>query len=146
MPKPRSARQLRRLVRERAQGCCAYCLSQEGYATQGFSVEHITPQDRGGDSAADNLALACQGCNNFTYNTTSAFDPGSRQMVLLFHPRQQQWHEHFAWNHDCTLIIGLTPTGRATVEELHLNRPGVLNLRHLLLLVGRHPPQLHPPE
>ena len=76
----------------------------------------------------------------------SAFDPGSRQMVPLFHPRHQPWHEHFAWNHDCTLIIGLTPTGRATVEELHLNRPGVLNLRHLLLLISRHPPQRHTPE
>jgi HNH endonuclease len=146
MPKPRISRQLRRLVRERAQGCCEYCLSQEAYATQGFSVEHIMPQDMGGDSAADNLALACQGCNNCKYNKTLAFDPGSRQMVPLFHPRHQRWHEHFAWNHDCTLIIGLTPTDRATVEGLHLNRPGVLNLRHLLLLIGRHPPQLHAPE
>jgi hypothetical protein len=96
-----------------------------------------------GDSAADHLALACQGCHNFKYNKTSAFDPGSRQRVPLFHPRQQHWHDHFAWNHDWTLLIGFTPTGRATVEELHLNRPGVLNLRHLLLLIGRHPPQFH---
>lgn len=145
MPKPRLSRQVRRLVRERAQGCCEYCLSQEGYATQGFSVEHIMPRHMGGDNAADNLALACQGCNNFKYNKTSACDPASRQMVPLFHPRQQQWHEHFAWNHDCTLLIGLTPTGRATVEELRLNRPGVVNLRRLLLFIGRHPPQLYAP-
>lgn len=140
MPRQRISGQLRRLVRERAQSYCEYCLSQEAYATQSFSVEHIIPQDGGGDSTADNLALACQGCNNFKYNKTAVSDPVSRQLVPLFHPRRHHWHEHFAWNHDCTLIIGLTPTGRATVEELCLNRAGVINLRRLLLLIGKHPP------
>lgn len=37
-------------------------------------------------------------------------------------------------------IIGLTPTGRATVEALRLNRPEVVNLRRLLFAHGEHPP------
>jgi hypothetical protein len=42
---------------------------------------------------------------------------------------------------DDTLIIGLTPTGRATVEKLQLNRLGVVNLRRVLSLMDLHPPE-----
>ena len=50
-------------------------------------------------------------------------------MVPLYHPRQHRWPDHFAWNEDTTIVIGLTPTGRATVEALRLNRENVVNLR-----------------
>ena len=142
MTKRRISIALRLLVRERAQGCCEYCLSQESHATQGFSIEHIHPFNAGGDAPADHLALACQGGNNFKYNKTTAHDPVSGQVVPLFHPRRDPWHEHFVWNADCTLIIGLTPIGRATITALSLNREGVINLRRLLLLTGKHPPRL----
>jgi hypothetical protein len=36
---------------------------------------------------------------------------------------------------------GLTPTGRASIEALHLNRLGLLNLRRLLYTIGEHPPK-----
>ncbi len=52
----------------------------------------------------------------------------------------QAWSDHFAWNYDFTLVIGLTATGRATVEALRLNRPGVVNLRRALLAIAEHPP------
>jgi hypothetical protein len=48
--------------------------------------------------------------------------------------------DHFAWSDDLTLIIGLTPTGRATVVRLQLNRSGVVSLRSLLHSAGLHPP------
>ncbi len=35
--------------------------------------------------------------------------------------------------------IGLTPTGRSTVEVLQLNREGVVNLRRVLYGMGEHP-------
>jgi hypothetical protein len=60
--------------------------------------------------------------------------------VPLYHPRQQHWHDHFAWNNDFTLIIGLTPTGRATIQALHLNRSELVNLRRVLYAMGEHPP------
>jgi hypothetical protein len=63
----------------------------------------------------------------------------------LFHPREQRWEAHFAWNHDFTLILGVTPTGRATIAALQLNRPGLVNLRRVLYMVGEHPPALTPP-
>ena len=131
---------LRRLVIERARGCCEYCLSQASFSTQPFSVEHILPRDKGGLTESENLALSCQGCNNHKYNKTEGIDAVTRQIVSLYHPRQQAWSEHFAWNDDYSLIIGITPTGRATVETLHVNRAGIVNLRRVLYAVRQHPP------
>jgi len=66
---------LKHNVVERAQESCEYCRSQARFATQAFSIEHIIPQSKGGKSSLDNLALACQGCNNHKYNKTEAIDP-----------------------------------------------------------------------
>ena len=38
-------------------------------------------------------------------------------------------------------MVGVTATGRATIEALRLNRSGVVNLRRILYLAGEHPPQ-----
>ncbi len=141
MTKPRIPQQLRRLVGQRAEGFCEYCLCPESCATQRHSIEHIQPQSLGGLSLADNLALSCQGCNGAKYNKTHALDSLTRQLAPLFHPRQHLWNEQFAWTPDCLRLIGLTPTGRATIEELELNRAGVMRLRRLLLLDGEHPPR-----
>jgi hypothetical protein len=87
-----------------------------------------------------NLALSCQGCNNHKYTSTHGIDPVTGTSLPLFHPRNERWADHFVWSDDCSLILGLTPTGRATVEKLRLNRPGVVNLRKVLHLAGEHPP------
>ena len=125
---------------QRANGCCEYCRSQVHYSPNPFSVEHIMPHAGGGTDRPDNLALSCQGCNNCKYTSVDATDPVTGATVPLFHPRRQRWDEHFAWNGDFTLVIGRTPMGRATVEKLQLNRGGVVNLRHVLRVVGEHPP------
>ena len=38
-----------------------------------------------------------------------------------------------------TLLVGLTPTGRATIDQLQLNRTGVVNLRRVLFVMGDYP-------
>ncbi|MDF5717692.1 MAG: HNH endonuclease signature motif containing protein [Rhizonema sp. NSF051] len=43
----------------RAKGCCEYCYSQVKFATQSFSVEHIVPRYKGGETSLENLALSC---------------------------------------------------------------------------------------
>lgn len=141
MTKQRIPNNLRKQVRERALGYRKYCLCPESHATQGHSLEHIFPEELGGLSSEDNLDLACQGCNNIKYNKTEALDPVNRELAPLFHPRRDQWHEHFTWGEDGLTLTGITPTGRATVEALRLNRRGVLNLRRLLLQDGKHPPE-----
>ena len=131
---------LKRSVVERARGCCEYCRSQARFAIQSFSIEHILPKSQGGKTLLDNLALACQGCNNYKYNKTEVLDPLSGESVPLYHPRKHRWRDHFSWNDDFTLVVGLTTIGRATVETLQLNREGLVNLRRVLYLMGEHPP------
>jgi len=114
MLRRRITAQQKRVVAERARDCCEYCCSQERFAMQSFSVEHIVPRSRGGKTTLDNLALSCQGCNNHKYTKVEGHDPVTGDIVPLYHPRRQQWRNHFAWNEDFTLIIGLTPVGRAT--------------------------------
>jgi hypothetical protein len=140
MTKKRIPKKLRQLVKERARGCCEYCVCPDSHATQEHSHDHIIPEDLGGKTIADNLALACQGCNNAKYNKTHALDPVSRELVPLFHPRKDHWREHFAWSGDSLTLLGLAPTGRATIEALRLNREGVINLRRALKFEGKHPP------
>ncbi|MCI0477436.1 MAG: HNH endonuclease, partial [Anaerolineales bacterium] len=77
MPEQRVTAEQRQAVVERARGCCEYCKSPARFATQSFSAEHIIPRHLGGETARDNLALACQGCNNHKYTKTEARDPVS---------------------------------------------------------------------
>jgi hypothetical protein len=140
IPKQRVPAKLKRAVIARAQGCCEYCRNQVQFAMQSFSIEHIKPRQTEGETVLDNLALACEGCNVHKHTRTQAIDPASGDIAPLFNPRRQRWDEHFSWNTDSTIIIGLTPVGRATVEALKMNRRGVVNLRRVLCAMGEHPP------
>jgi len=140
MPEKRVTAKQQQTIRERAHNHCEYCKSQARFATQSFSTEHIIPRHFGGETTLDNLALACQGCNNHKHTKTEALDPLSNQVVPLYHPRRQRWSEHFAWNDDFTLVIGLTPIGRASINALQLNREELVNLRRVLYAMGEHPP------
>lgn len=134
-----SAKQ-KRLVIERAQRRCEYCLSPAAVSPLTFNVDHVTSVKHGGKTDLDNLALAC-GCNGYKGHRIRARDPETKRVVPLFNPRRQKWIDHFAWSDDILLIVGLTATGRATVEALQMNRPELIALRHLLVRVGEHPPQ-----
>jgi hypothetical protein len=136
-----TARQ-RRLVAQRAGGCCEYCRSQERYSPDPFSIEHIVPIARGGSHELANLAFACLGCNNHKYTSIQGIDPVNGEGVALYHPRRQHWEDHFSWSEDFTLMVGRTPTGRATIGKLYLNRAGVVNFRRVLAALGRHPPDV----
>ena len=140
MPEKRVTARQKRAVFEHAHDCCEYCLSQAQFAVESFFVEHIVPAIRGGKIELDNLALSCQGCNNHRYTKIEGRDPATGELTPLYHPRRQPWQEHFAWNDDYTLIIGLTATGRATVAALQLNRENLIRLRWVLYAMGQHPP------
>lgn len=131
---------LRRLVQARARGLCEYCRSQARFSPQPFSVEYIIARALGGQTEAGNLALSCQGCNGYKYTKWQTTDPLTGILIALFHPRQQRWRDHFAWNEDATLIVGLTPTGRGTIEALKMNRVELINLREVLYAAQKHPP------
>lgn len=140
MPEKHIPAELRRLVTNRADDCCEYCRYQAKYASDSFSIDHIMPRNQQGETPPDNLALSCFGCNQHKASRANAVDPGTDQIVPLFHPRQHQWEEHFAWSADFTLMLGLTPIGRAPITALQLNRIGLVNLRRVLYAIGEHPP------
>lgn len=133
-------RKIKRLVFERAYGCCEYCRSQALYSSAPFCMDHIVPSVKGGSDEPDNLALACLGCNGSKSTKSAGHDPVSEKQAPLFNPRKQEWSSHFAWSADFLFIIGLTVSGRATVYELKMNRAGSVNNRRAVKAVGDHPP------
>ncbi len=127
-------------IKTRAKHRCEYCQSWASYSAQPFVYEHIIPVAKGGETRLDNLCYACGGCNGHKYTKIESVDPVSKSVASLYHPRTQNWHQHFGWSDDYLHIVGLTPTGRATVLALKMNRKGVINIRTLLLMIGKHPP------
>jgi hypothetical protein len=105
-----------------------------------MDVEHLIPEARGGETTEENLWLACPRCNAHKADRVAATDPNTGDIVRLFDPRRQKWGDHFLWTDDGIRKGGRTPTGRATVVALHLNRPMLVAARQAWVLVGWHPP------
>lgn len=125
---------LRQLVRRRAGERCEYChLPQDGHEER-FSIDHIIARKHGGDDSPANLALCCLRCNLHKGTDLTCVDPSDGQVVTVFHPRRQNWSEHFQWNGP--ILEGKTPIGRATVEMLRMNAPERIQLRQALIALG----------
>lgn len=127
------------LVRQRAGDCCEYChLPQEATPFITFHIEHvIAKQHTPDDDNLDNLkrlALACDRCNLFKGPNLSSIDPNSGEIVNLFNPRTDSWNDHFAIRD--AMIVGLTPTGRATARLLNMNDSRRVDLREQWLDEG----------
>jgi hypothetical protein len=60
-------------------------------------------------------------------------------MVRLFHPREDDWSEHFEWNGP--ELVGKTPVGRGTVAVLGINLSENVELRESLIEEGVFPPE-----
>lgn len=103
-------------------------------------MDHIEPLARGGDTSFENLCLCCRPCNEFKSDAVDVVDPAIGERVSLFHPRRQAWADHFTWSADAARIEGLTPTGRATIIALRMNRPMLVTARRRWFLAGWHPP------
>jgi hypothetical protein len=133
---------LRKAACKRAADCCEYCQMQAKFSHDPFSGEHIIPVVKGGLDELENLAWSCLGCNLFKAIATHVFDLITGDLVPLYNPRIDKWADHFQWAEDFSLMIGKTPTGRATIVRLKLNRIGLVNLRKILVEAGKHPPLL----
>ncbi|HRQ39449.1 MAG TPA: HNH endonuclease signature motif containing protein [Chloroflexota bacterium] len=128
---------LRRLVVARAKNRCEYCgLSQEGQVAT-FHIDHIVPSSKGGETIAENLALACVACSLHKAARLTAVDPLTNDPTPIFNPRQDRWDDHFRWND--VHMMGLTAIGQATIRGLQLNRDLMLAIRAEEKLIGRHP-------
>ncbi|WP_165227054.1 HNH endonuclease [Aquisphaera insulae] len=129
---------LREEVVLRAGNRCEYCgLSQAGQEAA-CHVDHVVPRVAGGPTDVRNLALACVSCSLRKWARRSAPDPATGEVVPLFSPRDQVWADYFQWNG--AVVVPLTPTGRATVAALAMNRSLALAIRSEEAERGRHPP------
>ena len=132
---------LRRQVAADFSNRCAYCHTLTAITGARLVIDHIIPAAAGGPTVRENLCLACHSCNEFKGAQVEVQDPSTGERVPLFHPRQQQWREHFCWSKDSSEIIGLTSVGRVTVVALKLNHPDIVEARRRWIRVGWHPPQ-----
>ncbi|GMR22797.1 MAG: hypothetical protein BMS9Abin37_1171 [Acidobacteriota bacterium] len=134
---------LRKQVRDRAGDRCEYCrIHQDEDAFFSFPVDHIIARQHGGQTDADNLCLSCYRCNSHKGPNIASIDPATETMVRLFHPRRDDWGDHFEWRG--ALLLGRTPIGRATVKLLSINHPDYALLRESLIDEGSFPnPETH---
>ena len=87
----------------------------------------------------DNLALACFHCNTHKGPNIAGIDPESGDLVRLFHPREDQWDDHFRWQGP--VLAGVSAVGRATIQVLAINAPGYAAVRQALREEGAFPPE-----
>ena len=125
---------LRSQVRTRARRRCEYCHMPENGTNLPHEIDHIRARKHRGSNALDNICWCCAQCNGAKGSDVSGFDPASDELIPLFHPRWQQWDDHFSW--DGPILIGKTPAGRATVELLRINRADRVEHRRLLMERG----------
>ncbi|CAN1209907.1 HNH nuclease domain-containing protein [Tumidithrix helvetica PCC 7403] len=135
---------LKAQIRQRAEGLCEYCHAVEKWQFVCFTIDHILPKSQGGTDSLDNLALACFHCNRKKYTKNSAIDPDTGIETALFNPRRDRWQDHFAWANDKLYLLGITPTGRATVNALECNRDRLISIRVADIAINRHPPENDP--
>ncbi|TWH39520.1 LOW QUALITY PROTEIN: Restriction endonuclease [Dulcicalothrix desertica PCC 7102] len=127
------------LVANRANHRCEYCRAPEIIFNFSFEVEHIRPVSRQGAETLDNLALAGRSCNLHKGNRISGIDPNTGTEIRLFHPRLDQWENHFQANITFGTIIALTAIGAVTVDCLEMNSQSQIMARQFWISLGLFP-------
>ena len=124
---------LRRLVRQRADGRCEYCLLPEPYAFQKHEPDHVVASQHDGETDEENLTLACFLCNRHKGPNVGSFDPATGQLTPFYHPRKDVWSDHFEW--DGPIIRPRTAEGRVTIKILRFNDPVRVEQRQQLMAI-----------
>ena len=127
----KSSETLRERIRARAQNRSEYCRLHQDYSELSLHLEHIIARQDVAGNDLENLALACHYCNRKKGPNLAGIDPLTNEITPLFHPRRDNWQDHFRWNGP--IIDGLTPVGRATANVLALNDGKRMKLRFQLL-------------
>ncbi|MEH1855181.1 MAG: HNH endonuclease [Nostoc sp.] len=129
--------ELRKLVIQRASGCCEYCRIHQNFSIYTHEVDHIIAVKHGGETTADNLALSCLSCNRYKGSDFATIDQITKEIVPLFNPRRQVWNEHFYLER--ARIEGKTQIGQGTARLLQLNIPNRVLERQVLMSQGLYP-------
>jgi len=130
---------LRRLVSERAERLCEYCLIHEDDTFFGCQIEHVIAEKHGGATVSENLAFACVFCNSYKGTDIASLSPLTGQLIRLFNPRNDRWADHFRLIANEMRIEGITEVGQTTVRLLQMNHPDRLLERSTLRDANRYP-------
>jgi hypothetical protein len=129
--------ELRRLIVDRADSLCEYCLIAANDTYLGCQVDHIISEKHGGSTDADNLAFACVYCNRAKGSDIGSIHWQSGQFVRFFNPRTDRWNAHFALSG--VRIESLSVVGDVTVRIFEMNNRERLLERQALQAVDRYP-------
>ncbi len=131
--------ELRRIVLERSGDRCEYCLIHSDDTIYGCQVDHVIAEKHFGETASNNLALACVFCNRSKGSDIGSNATSTCEFTRFFNPRSDRWNEHFRF--DQFNVVPLTPIGEATIAILQMNHDDRILERQVLHMDGRFPPK-----
>lgn len=128
---------LRQQIHTQAQGRCEYCQIHEDDTFWPHEFDHIYAEKHSGTTDETNLCLCCEVCNGFKGSDICSLDPATGEITSLYHPRRQNWEDHFR-------LVGnridpLTASGRVTAKILRVNDDERIQERAILIVAGRYP-------
>lgn len=127
------------LVWRRADGCCEYCQFPSQYTELPFEIDHIIAKKHHGQTVADNLALSFFYCNSYKGPNIAGIDIQTGNTVVLFHPRKDNWNQHFQW--EGPRLAGVSSVGRATIDVLRINHLDAIRVRESMIVEEVFPPR-----
>ena len=130
-------RTLREFVWNRAGGCCEYCRMPQAFDPLPFEVDHVIATQHHGETTAENLCVACFGCNRRKGPNLVGRIELTGALVRLFHPRLDDWATHFEWQGP--ILRGKTLVGQVTIDVLAINLPRRVDHRAALIAEGVFP-------
>ncbi|MCY7406000.1 MAG: HNH endonuclease [Alkalinema sp. CAN_BIN05] len=131
---------LRKLVVDRSDHLCEYCLIHDDDTVLGCAIDHIISLKHGGPNTADNLAYACVFCNRYKGSDVGSMIWETQEFVRFYNPRRDLWSEHFQL--DGVTIEALSSIGEVTARILGFNDRERLLERQVLIDRGRYPRRL----
>jgi HNH endonuclease len=135
--RPYISQDLRRLVKERADCLCEYCLIHESDTALGCAVDHVISIKHGGATDADNLAYACVFCNRYKGSDIGSIIWATREFTRFHNPRCDRWATHFQLQH--ATIQPLSNIGEATARILGFNDQSRVLERLFLIERSQYP-------
>lgn len=118
-------------------GRCEYCRLPDSRYPLPFHIDHIIARQHGGATSAENLALACLHCNRHKGPNIAGRHPATGDLVRLFHPRSDRWHDHFEW--DDVILLPKSDIGLVTIQVLAINETDFVAVRFALMQEGEFP-------
>jgi hypothetical protein len=130
---------LRKQVELRAGGRYEYCQLPGELTSKPFQVDHIIAEKHDGPTSLDNLAWTCLDCNSFKGPNLAGYDHDEKQTIRLFHPRLDEWSDHFEW--EGPTLRAKTAIGKVTIAVLRINLDYRVAVRNSLIREEEFPPR-----